>query len=267
MWISRLVCLFIIYSIMGWIFETFYCTVTSGKWRNRGFLYGPVCPIYGVGALLLSLLSRIAGTYSFVYEPWQVFLVSAAGASVLEYYTSLILEKLFHAMWWDYSKLPFNIQGRTSLFTSLGFGVAGLVIIYAIMPFTENGVGRITPLAAEFTALILVFMLAVDITLTVTALLHFDRVVRRMEENFDQNMDSLVNNAVSRANHIRQEVTERKNYADAQMRSLSAFAKMTVRRIHTFRDKDEETETFRNQLLSAVKRLKENRPGSGYSED
>ena len=56
MWVSRYVCLFMIYSFMGWVYETMFCTIKEGRWMNRGFLYGPGCPIYGVGAVTISVL-------------------------------------------------------------------------------------------------------------------------------------------------------------------------------------------------------------------
>ena len=68
MFLSRFVCLFIIYSLVGWIYESLFCTVSSGKWENRGFLYGPCCPIYGTGAVAISIVMSMitASGYSFV---------------------------------------------------------------------------------------------------------------------------------------------------------------------------------------------------------
>ena len=177
MLISKYVCLFTIYSIMGWIYETLYCTIKGGKWENRGFLYGPVCPIYGTGAVAISLIISFTDKSGIVLHAWHVFVISVIGSAVLEYFTSWALEKIFHALWWDYSRLPFNIHGRVSLFTSLGFGCGGLLIAYKIVPFTENAMELLIPTATECLALLFVFLFAVDITLTATALLHFDQLV------------------------------------------------------------------------------------------
>ena len=121
MWLSRYICLFFIYSFMGWIYETLYCTIKNGKWENRGFLFGPACPIYGTGAVAISVIMKVTIGNGIVLSLWQIFLIAFIGSAGLEYITSWGLEKLFHAAWWDYSDFPLNLHGRISLFTSLGF--------------------------------------------------------------------------------------------------------------------------------------------------
>ena len=123
MLISWYVCLFILYSFLGWIYETLFCIITSRHWSNRGFLYGPICPIYGAGVVLLTLLVRFAHHRGMTLSAVSIFMVSVIGSALLEYVTSYMLEEVFHATWWDYSHLPLNFNGRISLFTSLGFGV------------------------------------------------------------------------------------------------------------------------------------------------
>ena len=182
---------FFIYSFIGWIYETLFCTVKSGKWQNRGFLFGPACPIYGTGAVAISLVMRAALANGVMLSLWHIFLIAFIGSACLEYVTSWGLEKLFHATWWDYSYLPLNLHGRISLFTSLGFGLAGLLVVHVIAPFTENAVDRIIPIAIELLALCFVFAFAVDLTLTVTVLYHFDKMVVRMENTFNHSLDSL----------------------------------------------------------------------------
>ena len=105
--ISRYFVWFIVYSFLGWCFETVYCTATQRQWANRGFLYGPICPIYGCGAVSISIIIELL---DFRHAPdlkvWQVFLISMVGSAIMEYLTSWVLEKWFHAYWWDYSDLP-----------------------------------------------------------------------------------------------------------------------------------------------------------------
>ena len=103
MWVSRYVFLFMIYSFMGWVYETMFCTIKGGKWENRGFLYGPGCPIYGIGAVTISVIMQLTVGNGIALRAWQVFLISVLGSAVLEYTTSWVLEKMFHAAWWDYS--------------------------------------------------------------------------------------------------------------------------------------------------------------------
>ena len=121
--------LFFFYSFIGWSIETGYCFFRSKKFVNRGFLVGPICPIYGLGGVfIILLLSR------YVEDIFVLFVMSVFICSVLEYFTSYLLEKLFKLRWWDYSNRKFNVNGRICL-TNLGaFGLLGLVMMYIINP-------------------------------------------------------------------------------------------------------------------------------------
>ena len=239
--------------MVGWIYESLFCTVSMGKWENRGFLYGPVCPIYGTGAVAITLIIDWVESSGVQITPLKIFVISVIGSAILEFTTSWVLEKLFHAVWWDYSNLPFNLQGRISLFTSLGFGFAGLLVVYKIAPFTNSIMNKVSPLATEIMALSFVFIFAVDLTLTVSALLDFDKAVMRAEDAFNQNMDTLVDDAVSKTSKIKQEIADRKNLADMQLRAVSDAAKMTISRARSLRYSDKNKETIRNQLLALIK--------------
>ncbi len=255
MLISRYVCLFTLYSVIGWIYETTYCTIKTGKWENRGFLYGPVCPIYGTGAVGIILIVGFADSSGITMLPWQIFIISVIGSAILEYTTSWSLEKIFHAVWWDYKGLPLNIHGRISLFTSLCFGCAGLLIVYKLAPFTGNAIEHLAPVLAECFALIFVFLFAVDITLTVSVLHHFDKMVIQIDEKFNQNMATLVDEVTNRTNRFKQEIAETKNHVEDEIVILSEFTKKTIRRAYYFRDNNKKTETIKNQILSAVKKV------------
>ncbi|MBE5905220.1 MAG: metal-dependent phosphohydrolase [Lachnospiraceae bacterium] len=254
MWISRYVCLFIVYCCMGWIYETIYCTVKGGKWENRGFLYGPACPIYGVGAVAISLVVRAVEASGASIVPWQIFVVSVVGSAVLEYVTSWALEKTFHALWWDYSNLPLNLHGRISLFTSLGFGFGGLLVVYAIAPFSEKMVDRVAPIWMEFWALVGVAVFIMDTTLTVTALLHFDRMVIRVEESFNKNMENIVDNAVQRTVSIKQDIQSKQAYMSERLESMGVYVNPAMRRVRILRYKDEARKFAGNHMLEIMKK-------------
>ena len=239
---------------MGWIYETLFCTIKTGEWDNRGFLFGPVCPIYGTGTVTIITIVGLANEGGLSMLPWQVFLISVVGSAILEYVTSWALEKLFHAVWWDYSHLPLNLHGRISLFTSLGFGGGGLLIVYVLAPFTANVMDSVSPILAECLALVFVFILAVDVTLTVTVLHHFDQMVVRLDESFNQNMDSFVDGAANRASKIKLGIVDKKNQVEEQVGLLSQFAKKTIRRAYSFKDSDKKAELIKNQILTRVKK-------------
>lgn len=123
---QKLVYLFIIFitcSFIGWLIESILSLIEDKKMVNRGFLVGPYCPIYGVGAICLILLLQ-----KYYDDLIVLFIMSVVLCSILEYLTSFILEKLFSARWWDYSHIPFNINGRICLIYSIFFGFGGLVI-------------------------------------------------------------------------------------------------------------------------------------------
>ncbi len=127
LYISKLVICFIIFSFIGWAWEVILYLVRDHKFVNRGFMIGPICPIYGVGGILIiTLLSR------YKNDPVTLFIMAILICSIVEYYISYIAEKLFHIRWWDYSKVPFNINGRISLITSLFFGILGSFGIYVV---------------------------------------------------------------------------------------------------------------------------------------
>lgn len=220
MWISKYFVYFVIFSCMGWIYESIFCTVKSGSWQNRGFLYGPVCPIYGVGAATIMALmdwftSQNQGEISYTW--WQVFLVAFFGSIVLEYVTSWGLEKLFHAYWWDYSDVPLNINGRVCFPASVGFGVAGLLVIYVIAPVTRDATTWITPILMELFSLIFMALLAADATLTVSALTGFERNVAVMEEALNQHMEQFVSTVQQRSQAAGEMLEEKKQAASDRL--------------------------------------------------
>ena len=131
--ISYIFLLFIIYSFIGYILEVIYCSYIQKKLVNRGFMFGIICPIYGIGSVL-----AIYCLSGFKDNPVILFILGMLITSTLEYYTSYIFEKIFHNKWWDYSYRPDNINGRICLRNSIFFGLGILVIIYIINPFISN---------------------------------------------------------------------------------------------------------------------------------
>ena len=141
--------LFIAYSVLGWCCEMVYCSVPKGHLcEKRGFLNGFLCPIYGHGALLV--LYALHGGFR---NPFLTFIFGALLTSMLEYFTSWIMEKLFHMRWWDYSHYKFQINGRICLLNSTCFGIACVVLCHIVHPWLWEhilalGSGVIIPLAS-----------------------------------------------------------------------------------------------------------------------
>lgn len=183
---------FVLYSILGWIYETIYCSVKTLKWDNRGMLIGPYCPIYGVGAVLDVLVCGGLPGYG------AVFLTCMLGSAVLEYSTSYTTEKLFHAVWWDYSNLPLNIKGRICLPCSLGFGAAGLIVLYGLHPYMARITDSIPLYWQEPAALLLMAVFAADCALTADSLialnLKLENTLNAIDSQISEKYDAFIEN-------------------------------------------------------------------------
>lgn len=141
--------------------EVTLCSILEKKLLNRGFLIGPICPIYGCGALLITL------ALTDYKDDWiVVFFMAVILSGALEYFTSWIMEKMFHARWWDYSKNKFNINGRICLETMIPFGILGLIIIYFLNPTLYHLLKIIPENVINIISIILALVLLVDITVS-----------------------------------------------------------------------------------------------------
>lgn len=121
--------LFIAYSLIGWLVEVIGILIQEKRFVNRGFLIGPYCPIYGVGGITIILLLN-----KYMEDPIILFVMAIVICSLLEYFTSYVMEKLFKTRWWDYSNFKFNINGRICLETMWAFGALACFVIYIINP-------------------------------------------------------------------------------------------------------------------------------------
>lgn len=126
---------FYIYCFFGWIIESIYVSVCTGNWVNRGFMRGPVIPIYGTGAIII-LFAVIPFRTSLIL----VFILGTVAASILEFVTGFVMERIYKVRYWDYSDKPFNLCGYICLFNSLCWGVLSILLIYLVHSWVEKGV-------------------------------------------------------------------------------------------------------------------------------
>ena len=136
---QKLLLYFFTYSFLGWILETIYCILTLGVFNKRGFLYGPVCPIYGFGAIIL-----IESLKKIKTNTAGKFFISMIAFTIFEYVVSVVLESLFGLRWWDYTGEPFNFQGRISLAYSIAWGIIGTIFVEKIHPFLKKQLEKLT---------------------------------------------------------------------------------------------------------------------------
>ena len=126
-------------AVLGWLMEVTCKLIQFHRFINRGFLLGPYCPIYGFGAVLVTLLlSRYADSAV------TVFVLAMVVCGTLEYLTSYLMEKLFHARWWDYSQKKFNLNGRVCADTLIPFGLLGLGMVYFVKPLLFGWFDRLS---------------------------------------------------------------------------------------------------------------------------
>ena len=170
--------IFIIYAFLGWCSEVAFAAVNKGKFVNRGFLNGPVCPIYGVGMLIVVLC-----LWNLRDRPLLLFLGSALLTTALEFVTGFVLERFFHDKWWDYSDMPFNIKGYVCLKFTILWGLAASFIIGAIHRFIYMLIEK-TPFVLG-VILLAVFSAAfiADFIVTLTALVKLPKKLKAMAES------------------------------------------------------------------------------------
>lgn len=168
----NLIYFFVFYSFSGWCLEVLYYFKNERRFVNRGFLYGPFCPIYGFGVVFLV-------TFFSAYKDniFLLFLLGFFFTSVLEYFTGLFLEKTFKSKWWDYSDDPLNIQGRVCLPYSLLWGAGEVVIVNIIHPIITNVIKNIPRPFGEIFISVIIIYLIIDFTLTIASLMQFDKLL------------------------------------------------------------------------------------------
>lgn len=168
--LNKIIFIFMLWGFCGWLYETLlYSLVINKKFTNRGFLHGPILPIYGVGAIaIVNIIHSIDG-----YTWKNILIISCLGSAALEYTTSWLLEKIFHAVWWEYHSVPFNINGRISIPTTMCFGILGLLVLYIIDPFINYSIQFIDERFINIFSIITSIIFIIDLTLTVTSLLEF----------------------------------------------------------------------------------------------
>ena len=130
--IEKAFILFLLYSFIGWSIETLNDLIVNKKFVNRGFLMGPICPVYGLGSIIITGV-----LYNYSKDFFVLFCLSALMCGCLEYFTSYLMEKLFNARWWDYSNFKYNVNGRICLDTTVLFGLAGIGIFKLTNPLFD----------------------------------------------------------------------------------------------------------------------------------
>lgn len=168
-YVSAFIITFFIYGFAGWIWESLICPLlTRHKIKNSGFLNGPIVPIYGAGALTVTILFSAKESYL------SIFIEGAFVACVIEYITSWAMEKLYHRRWWDYSDKAFNVNGRVCLEGFLVFGVFSIMAVKYVQPMLMNKLLQYGMVTLIIVATMLTTIFIIDLIFTIIALTHLD---------------------------------------------------------------------------------------------
>ena len=182
----RIVAYFVIYSIIGFIIETLFGLVTKGVLESRkSFLYGPLCGIYGLGAIIMIIALR-----RFNKNNYTLFVGGFIVGSIIEYSISLIGEELFQIKWWDYSNMPFNINGRICVSFSIFWGILAIYLMSHLNPKIDRIIDKVNPKLLKRVAIVAAILLLLDFLITSFALkMFFTRLVNDYDlelQNVDQ---------------------------------------------------------------------------------
>lgn len=178
--------LFFIYSVSGWILEVTCKSIEAKRFINRGFLIGPYCPIYGCGAIIITVLLK-----KYISDWIVLFFMSFITCGILEYITSYIMEKLFCARWWDYSRRKYNINGRICLETLIPFGIMGLIVMYVTNPFIINNLLKVPEHTLNIIAIVLVSIFVIDIIISFKVVSNVRITSTRLNRGSEDNTEEI----------------------------------------------------------------------------
>ena len=220
---------FYIYSFLGWLWESSYVSIKEKKLVNRGFVGGPVCTIYGFGAVIVYLILKpIAGNVLLLY------ICGVIVPTILEYVTAVLMEALFHTSWWDYSKNKFNFQGRICLGASLGWGAFSVILFYVFQPFVDWIVSLYSVATGEVMVRVATLVYAVDFGMSYMNAMQIGEKLRNMDAVMDELYEYIQNTKLyesteelkERLAHYRlpEYVPELKQRLEDRVNAMVAFA-------------------------------------------
>lgn len=237
---------FIFYSVLGYIWEVAWCSANAKdkKVKNRGYLFGPLCPIYGTG-----LVAVLIVTDWLKWPWWANFFLIIFICDFFEYMTSYIMEKLFHLRWWDYTyKTKFNLNGRISLKTSLFFGFGGMVVKYFLHPLLVSAVLFLSPTVRLVVAAILLTILLIDTFLSTLA-------TASIKDNLKGGRVDLTSEIKKYArNYYRKQSRLRRRIAKQTIRNMKRMQRQT--RMHFRRMQCTAVKNYRKMVRETKKNLR-----------
>jgi len=269
----RFLWIFFIYAFLGWCTEVSYAALVTGRFVNRGFLNGPICPVYGFGVVIvLGALTPLVDNLLILFAG-SVLLTSA-----LEWLTGFVLEKLFHQRWWDYSDEPFNLSGYICLRFSIAWGFACVFVVKLVHP-TVLLLIRLCPRVLGTVLLVLLgAVMAVDLSATVSTIVKLNRRLAQIDElaakikeasnEFGENLADKVLDAMERGADWKEDLeelsfelslrkAERADEREQRQEERRAQFRMQLEEWHTSMQELLDSKAFgHRRLLTAFPRLR-----------
>lgn len=175
--VVSLLAYFMVYAFIGWVLESTYKSILQKRIVNSGFLHGPICPIYGYGAMIMYLSLKDVTDNIFVLFAFGVIVLS-----VFEYIVGLFLEIVFKTKYWDYSNKKFNIHGRVCLLNSMYWGVLGIVFMKGIHPVVEHLVDLVPIMYVKIFDVLSISVMFVDTVITTIGLVKINIKLKNWNE-------------------------------------------------------------------------------------
>ena len=260
--LPQMVIIFALISFGGWVYETIYCSVVEGEFTKRGFLFGPTCPIYGIGALAVWL---VLGQIS---NPFIVFIIGGFLATVIEYSTGLFLERRFKKKWWDYSMFKFNLHGRICPQASAVFGAFSVTSVFVLVPTMLNILMIFSKHTVSVVAFIVVTLYFLD---TVASLLwngptthhkveaaaqDASMKVEEVAQNASQKVSAAAQNASQKANAAAQKANAVAQKANAAAQNATLIATKKAQQV------SQKVQVTKQKLDDTTQKVRDRLPGS-----
>ena len=260
--LPQMVIIFALISFGGWVYETIYCSVVEGEFTKRGFLFGPTCPIYGIGALAVWL---VLGQIS---NPFIVFIIGGFLATVIEYSTGLFLERRFKKKWWDYSMFKFNLHGRICPQASAVFGAFSVTSVFVLVPTMLNILMIFSKHTVSVVAFIVVTLYFLD---TVASLLwngptthhkveaaaqDASMKVEEVAQNASQKVSAAAQNASQKANEAAQKANAVAQKANAAAQNATLIATKKAQQV------SQKVQVTKQKLDDTTQKVRDHLPGS-----
>lgn len=260
--LPQMVIIFALISFGGWVYETIYCSVVEGEFTKRGFLFGPTCPIYGIGALAVWL---VLGQIS---NPFIVFIIGGFLATVIEYSTGLFLERRFKKKWWDYSMFKFNLHGRICPQASAVFGAFSVTSVFVLVPAMLNILMLFSRHTISVMAFIVVTLYFLD---TVASLLwngptthhkveaaaqDASMKVEEVAQNASQKVSAAAQNASQKANEAAQKANAVAQKANSAAQNATLIATKKAQQV------SQKVQVTKQKLDDTTQKVRDRLPGS-----